>query len=170
MTPFIDETVFDFAYGDTTAGERVIDSQYATSTTYVGLTMGGDETVFGVNFADGRIKGYGLTLNGQDKTFVVMYVRGPSGYGENDLEDLGDGTVADHATGLEWLQGDSGHHGAGVAADGALGWAEALAFCEALTFAGHDDWRLPDAKELQGIVDYTRSPSTSGSPAIDPIF
>jgi hypothetical protein len=37
-------------------------------------------------------------------------------------------------------------------------------------FLGHDDWRLPSVKELQSIVDYTRSPDTSQSPAIDPIF
>ena len=35
---------------------------------------------------------------------------------------------------------------------------------------GHGDWRLPNVKELQSIVDYTRSPATSGSAAIDPVF
>ena len=29
------------------------------------------------------------------------------------------------------------------------------------TSSGHDDWRLPNAKELQSIVDYTRSPDTT---------
>ena len=37
-------------------------------------------------------------------------------------------------------------------------------------YLGHNDWRLPNAKELQSIVDYTRSPDTTGSPAIDPLF
>jgi hypothetical protein len=37
-------------------------------------------------------------------------------------------------------------------------------------FLGHDDWRLPNVKELQSIVDYTRSPDTSQSAAIDPVF
>ncbi|MCX6895182.1 MAG: DUF1566 domain-containing protein, partial [Verrucomicrobia bacterium] len=32
VTPFIDTKVFQFAYGDTRAGERIIDSQWATST------------------------------------------------------------------------------------------------------------------------------------------
>ena len=60
-----------------------------------------------------------------------------------------------------WMQDDSGvgHN-----------WEEALDYAENLEFAGHNDWRLPDAKELQSIVDYTRSPSTSNSAAIDPVF
>ena len=41
-------------------------------------------------------------------------------------------------------------------------------------FLGHNDWRLPNVKELQSIVDYSRSPSATNSanlgPAIDPLF
>jgi hypothetical protein len=65
------------------------------------------------------------------------------------------------------MAGDSGTSQAG---DGKLDWAGALAFCEGLVLAGHDDWRLPNAKELQSIVDYTRSPDTTHSAAIDPVF
>ena len=43
-------------------------------------------------------------------------------------------------------------------------------YCESLTLAGQDDWRLPNAKELQYIVDYSRSPDTTDSAAIAPIF
>jgi hypothetical protein len=39
-----------------------------------------------------------------------------------------------------------------------------------LPYAGYSDWRLPDTKELQSIVDYTRSPATTSSAAINPIF
>jgi len=49
-------------------------------------------------------------------------------------------------------------------------WEAALAYAEGLTLAGCDDWRLPDAKELQSILDYARSPDTTGSAAIDPVF
>ena len=158
--PFIDTDYFDFVYGDPANGERVIDSQYMSSTKYVSTTMNGEETVFGVNFADGRIKGYGTGLHGQDKTFFVMFVRGDSGYGENSFIDNGDGTISDLATGLMWLQDDLGP----------MNWEDALAGCEALDYAGYDDWRLPDIKELQSIVDYERSPGTTGSAALDPLF
>ncbi len=36
--------------------------------------------------------------------------------------------------------------------------------------AGHTGWRLPDAKELQAIVDHSRSRDTTGTAAIDPVF
>jgi hypothetical protein len=128
--------------------------------------MGGDATAFGVNFADGRIKGYptepiGPPGNQSTKTSYVRYVRGNPTYGVNEYVDSGAGTVTDVATGLVWQQSDSG---------AAMNWEAALAHCENLTVASCDDWRLPNAKELQGILDYTRSPDTTGSAAIDPIF
>jgi len=49
-------------------------------------------------------------------------------------------------------------------------WKNALSYCKDLELAGHADWRLPAAKELQSLIDYTRSPATSGSAAIDPVF
>ncbi len=58
FTPFIDTNYFNFQYGDTSIGERIIDSQWATSSIYESTTMGGESTMFGVNFADGRIKGH----------------------------------------------------------------------------------------------------------------
>ena len=70
ITPFIDTAYFGFAYGDTSTGDRIIDVQYVSSTKYVSTTMGGNSTVFGVNFADGRIKGYGTA----NKSFYVKYI------------------------------------------------------------------------------------------------
>jgi hypothetical protein len=163
--PFIDTTYFDFNYGDMNAAshgassnDRIIDAQYATSTLYVSTTMGGNATMFGVNFADGRIKGY---PSGNMKKYYVIYVRGNSSYGINHFVNNGDGTVSDTATGLMWMQNDN---------DSALLWENALSYAENFTFAGHSDWRLPDIKELQSIVDYTRSPATSSSAAIHPVF
>lgn len=54
-----------------------------------------------------------------------------------------------------------------------MNWQNALAWVQAqnaANYLGHDDWRLPNAKELQSLVDYTRSPDTTGSAAIDPLF
>jgi hypothetical protein len=69
-----------------------------------------------------------------------------------------------------WMQQDSGHLNAGSQGYGNVNWQEALAWCENLSYANYNDWRLPNAKELQSIVDYTRSPNTTNSAAIDPLF
>lgn len=169
--PYLDTNYFEFGYGDTSAGERYIDAQFATTTKYVSTTMNGAETMFGVNFADGRIKGYGLNDHGNgEKTFYVLFVRGASNYGVNSFVDNGNGTIADNATSLTWMQIDSGALISGTAISGGLNWQEALNWCESLDYAGATDWRLPDIKELHSIVDYTRSPDTTNSAAIDPLF
>jgi hypothetical protein len=159
--PYLDTEYFEFAYGDTVKGERPIDCQDWSATEYIGKTMNGNATVFGVNFADGRIKGYPKSVHrprqgGEQKhTLYVRYVRGNPQYGQNQFHDNGDGTVIDRATGLVWTKADSGR---------GMNWQDALAYAESLSLAGKDDWRLPNAKELQSIADYTRIPS------IDPIF
>ena len=146
--PFIDTRYFRFAYGDASAGERTIDSQWATST----LSPVNPNQMFGVNFADGRIKGYGTSMPGRgEKKFLVICVRGNPRYGQNDFHDNDDGTVTDRATGLTWEKNDSGK---------GMNWEQALAYAAKLG----GGWRLPNAKELQSIVDYTRSP------AINPVF
>ena len=166
LRPFIETNFFHFAYGDPRTGERVIDSQDASSTKYVGKSVRGFGKLFGVNFADGRIKGYDLFMpgGGVEKTFFVLCVRGNPGYGQNDFKDNGDGTITDRATGLVWSKADSGK---------GMNWLEALAWVQKQNsekFLGHQDWRLPSVKELQSIVDYSRSPDTTHSPAIDPVF
>jgi len=170
--PFIDTKYFKFSYGDLGAGDRIIDSQFATCTKYLSTTMGGNETMFGVNFADGRIKGYPIRMDrmGREKTFYVLYVRGNTSYGKNDFVDNKDGTVTDKATGLMWMKVDSGRLKAGENKDGKLNWQQALKWSEKLDYAGYDDWRLPNVKELQSIVDYSRCPDVTNSAAISPVF
>jgi hypothetical protein len=80
--------------------------------------------------------------------------------------DNGDGTVTDNCTRLMWQK-----HTAEANGDGNLNdqdrvlWCVALAYCENLSFAGHDDWRLPNVRELQSIPDYGQR-----KPAIAPVF
>jgi len=165
--PYLDAQFFEMRFGDEARGERLIDGQFWSSTEYVGLTMRGDPTVFGVNFADGRIKGYPRdTLPGGRKvSHFVRLVRGNRDYGKNQFRDNRDGTISDLATGLMWGQADSGQP---------LDWEQALAYGVNLRLAGYKDWRLPNAKELQSIVDYTRAPDAQSAarrgPAIDPLF
>jgi hypothetical protein len=166
LTPFIDTKYFTFSYGNPDEGERIIDSQYASSTLYVGKSFRGYSKLFGVNFADGRIKGYDLMMpfGDEEKTFFVICVRGNRAYGKNDFHDDANGIITDRASGLSWAQNDSGT---------GMDWPAALAWVQqknAQRYLGRTDWRLPNAKELQSIVDYTRCPDVTDSPAIDPIF
>ena len=166
LIAFIDTSFFVFQYGDETAGERIIDSQYWSSTGYVSTTMNGDATVFGVNFADGRIKGYprDMSLSGQPMQMYALYVRGNENYGVNDFVDNNNGTITDRATGLMWSKTDSGE---------GMNWEDALSWVQqknAENYLGNNDWRLPHAKEMQSIVDYSRAPSVTDSAAIDSIF
>ncbi len=161
--PFLDTRYFDFQYGDTAQGVRLIDCQDWAATAYVAPSH--DGKVFGVNFADGRIKGYPRRnpRNGI-LSLYVRYVRGNPKYGQNDLVDSGDGTILDRATGLAWSKQDSGT---------GCDWPAALALVARMNnekYLGHTDWRLPNAKELQSIVDYTRAPDATQSPAINPLF
>ena len=64
--------------------------------------------------------------------------------------------MTDNCTGLMWQQDT---------APGTYTWQEALKYCEGLDLGGHDDWRLPNVRELHSIVDYGRV-----LPAIDPVF
>ncbi|CAA6676462.1 MULTISPECIES: DUF1566 domain-containing protein [unclassified Lentimonas] len=158
LYPFIDTNYFEIGPGDLDAGDRIIDGQFATTTIYVDQVMGNQEAVFGLNLIDGRIKGY-PTQTG--KLYYVYYCRGNPAYGTNNFADNGDGTVTDHATGLMWAQADDGS---------GMDWSDALSYAEASELAEHSDWRLPNTKELQSLLDYTRSPSTTASAAIDPVF
>ena len=123
---------------------------------YIGTTHDGEDTAFGVNHATGHIKGYPTGRGGDGA--IGRYVRAVRGVDTsvNNFVDNGDGTISDLATGLMWMTDDSG---------AAVNWKDALSYAENLSLAGYDDWRLPNVKELQSIVDY------SGSfPAIDPTF
>ncbi len=161
---FIDTDYFNQPLGDTTIGEREIDAQTLSITQYVDLTMFDDSTVFGVNFVDGRIKGYPKYIppvGVVQKPWYFRMVRENTAYGINNFVDSGSGTITDLATGLMWQQADDGN---------TRDWENALSYAEGLSLAGHEDWRLPNAKELQSIVDYTRAPDITNSAAIAPLF
>jgi hypothetical protein len=59
------------------------------------------------------------------------------------FEPVGDLSLRDHWTGVQWTRSASGQD---------LSWHEAIAYCEGLTLDGLSDWRLPTIKELKEIV------------------
>lgn len=69
--------------------------------------------------------------------------------------DNGDGTVSEANTGRQWQQGEAE----------TMSWEAAIAYAEGLSLGGHDDWRLPNMKELFSMVDADRS-----GPAVDTVF
>ncbi len=184
--PYLNTIYFDLA-GETVSKDEQFWTEY-----YLGITTeAGSPAAFGVNHGTGHIKAYPAggaravgdmrdsdeppslflppaegdvpgdsVINPADN--YVRAVRGNTTYGLNQFEANGDGTVTDHATGLMWQQDDS--------VDG-MDWETALAYAEDATIAGYDDWRLPNVKELQSILDYTHSPSAFDTanlgPAID---
>jgi hypothetical protein len=81
-------------------------------------------------------------------------VRGQPAAG--NLTDNGNGTVSDSKTKLMWQKGGPPLY------DLSYTWDGALSYCEGLTDAGYSDWRLPNIKELESLVDDSRN-----SPPID---
>ncbi len=112
----------------------------------------GIEAAFFMNFLDGHIKQ--APTHGRSELFYRC-VRGPA-WGVNAFTDNGNGTVTDRMSGLTWQKRDDGR---------TRNWRDALAYCQGLSLAGHGDWRLPNVKELQSIVDYDRH-----DPALDERF
>jgi hypothetical protein len=98
----------------------------------------------------------GTFINSKDTTlpFHVRCVRGLSQQGE--YVDNGNGTITNTVTKLVWQQTDDGQPRT---------WREALSYCEDLNLAGFDDWRLPNVRELDSIVERHLY-----SPSIDPSF
>lgn len=86
---------------------------------------------------------------------------------EDRFVDNDDSTVTDTCTGLMWQKetADTNNDGQVDALSDTRAWCEAIEYCEELEFAGHSDWRLPNIRELQSIVDYGRN-----NPAVDPAF
>ncbi len=158
--PYLDTDYFDLTVNDSISK----DEQYWSSNYYVGKTSEGQyDAAFGVNHATGHIKAYPALVTGP----MGKYVRCVSGdeYGINDFVDNGDGTITDNATALMWTQADSGE---------GMDWEAALAYAESFTYAGYEDWRLPNVKELQSIVDYSYAPDAQDEafdgPALNPLF
>ena len=158
-TPYIDTDYFDFKYD-----RLIFAGQYFSSTVYVKNGVqnydkhGSLQGVFGFNFADGHIKSYetgywfdGTKITKADNVMLpgcyVRAVRSSTTLYDMNYTDNGDSTVTDKSTGLMWAQNDSVER---------MDWLEALAYANKSKLAGYSDWRLPNVKELQSLVDYEK--------------
>jgi hypothetical protein len=116
--------------------------------------------VWVVNFASGVV-----IPTERNVKHYVRCVRGnqlPEGAGYGQFTDNGNCTVTDNATGLVWEK--QGISCGRIIPRGT--WADALFDCENLVVAGYDDWRLPNVRELESLVDLVGN----SRPAIDPVF
>ena len=109
----------------------------------------------------------GLLKTGQ----TFSYQTGDDGYYEkgtafsyqtSDPAANGDIVTTDNVTGLMWASNGTG---AGCYSGGIRTWTLAITWAEGLTFAGYSDWRLPNRRELESIVDSSRD-----SPAINTVY
>lgn len=118
---------------------------------------------------------YGFSLWGTPKTGqTVSFRTGDDGYyikgypkAGDRFVDNGDGTITDNATGLMWVK-DPSQLGGVWGTPGTpskITWNIIIDTCFSLDYAGHNDWRLPNIKELFGITDCERS-----DVHINPIF
>ncbi len=123
--------------------------------------VGTDQTIFFNNYAIIDAPLEGEVFYGQNAYYPGSVPR---------YENNNDGTVTDMVTGLMWQQSCDINGDGVVNADDKMSQPDAAAGAEDFDLAGHNAWRLPDTKELQSIVDYTRSPATTNSAAIDPLF
>lgn len=77
-----------------------------------------------------------------------------------DFVDNGDGTVTDRSSnGIMWKKCPYDESGTDCLTGtySAVSWNTANAFCENMSFAGHDDWRIPTLDEVKTLED----PSTA---------
>ena len=143
-------------------------------TTFWGLTNGewGQQTGSmplgsDVTGADGSISftipdGYysGSTATAQDSDLVpenIAYgvtIFGVLGSHYTRFIDNGDGTVTDDFNGMMWTQN-------GNLPDGKLDWNAGVAFCDVLSLAGYDDWRLASNDDFNILTTGEQSFSVS---------
>lgn len=92
----------------------------------------------------------------EDFAEYVRCVRGGQSGSLDHFIDNNNGTVTDRNTSLVWQKGEPEPIGT---------WSSGLSYCEGLVLGGASDWRLPNIKELESLIDVSRC-----HPAIDTAY
>lgn len=125
---------------------------------WTGTIYGTDTTRVWSTNSGGGIGAHSKTQTvsaGGTSRFCARYVRGATPTLAHNYFNNGDGTITDTDTGLMWAQ----------VPGSSMNWNAALAYAEGLATAGYTDWRLPNVKELQSIVDITLCSATTSASA-----
>lgn len=86
---------------------------------------------------------------------IILYVLLPTGLFAVGPYTESNGTVTDHGTGLIWFKktADTDNDGDYKGPLNRVSWSKATAFCESSVLNNFTDWRLPNIRELRGIVE-----------------
>ena len=132
---------------DVTAFPGTPSTTFWSSSSYAGSLSG----AWGVYFVNGSV-----SSNVKDRENAVRCAR----FGHPTVERFtrsgtDEPVVSDNVTGLAWQGCPAGQSGidCSTGSETTASLQIALSFCEGLTWGGHQDWRLPDIKELTSIVD-----------------
>ena len=156
-----------------------IDSDYFPNTFSGGFwseqeVVSDTANVWRVNFNNGSNSGSSAKYNSY-RVRLVSAATAAVSYTNNN-----NGTITDNTTGLMWKAcdqrqaWDNNNTAANLTDDNCTYdsnatdtyiWTAALTEAQNHTFAGYDDWRLPNIKELTSIADYTAI-----NPSINPVF
>ena len=117
-----------------------------------------DVTIFGVKGTHAGGGGLGVPMTGQTNSYAAGddgALRKGVAWPSPRFTDNSNGTVTDNLTGLIWLKNANFKAGPST-------WADALTDCATLNSAEggltdgsiEGDWRLPNVRELQSLIDY----------------
>ena len=103
-----------------------------------------DSGVRYVRFSTGHSSYFGETKSAYVRCVRGGYQGSPVGtFDPFVIIGTDDPTVIHKTTGLEWQK----------TFETGMTWQQSMAYCENLDYAGHTDWRLPNVKELQSLIN-----------------
>ncbi len=85
-----------------------------------------------------------ISAGGQKRFHARCVLAAPAAPLSERFTADGRGSIIDNRTGLIWQQGESSEP---------MTWEEAREYPQHLSLAGQTDWRLPDIKELESLID-----------------